>query len=273
MVKYRQIWNAQKGHPILKEIDENDSWYYNFGEDIGMLLFGQWFPAIRYGHPCYAGTFDFPIRLKFIENPLPPENATPHELIKLKGWNLEEWVKSSKELENEGVKAIVTGCGITGTMQKDLTEAVNIPVFSSTIQFIPPIYCSLNEKRKKIGILTVSSKILTRWDNMLFKACGVDPSIPVIIEGMSESEYCDIWWSQLDKNYDPDKVSYAFSKVTEKMLKQNPDIGAIICECTEMPLYTKIIREKIKIPIFDANDMIKFVHNLVSIHNSTSRHD
>lgn len=264
MVQYRQIWNAQKGHPVLKVMDKNESWHFDFGEDIGMLAFGQWFPAIRYGHPCYVGTFNFPIRLKFIQNPLPPEEATPDEIRELKGWNLEEWIKSARELENTGVKAIVTGCGMTGTMQKDLTDAVNIPVFSSTIQFIPQIYHSL-KRDKKIGILTASSKLLTRWDNMLFQACEVDPSIPVIIEGMTESDYCDIWWSQLEKNFNPMKVEQAILKVTEILLKKHPDIGAIICECTEMPLYTKIIREKMRVPLFDANDMIRFVQRLVSI--------
>ncbi|MDD3655666.1 MAG: hypothetical protein PHI72_02765 [Atribacterota bacterium] len=263
MIKYRQIWDAEKGHPILKEIDKNESWSFDFGENIGMLLFGQWFPAIRYGHPCYVGTFDFPIRLKFIQNPLPPQEADLNKIKKAKGWNLEEWVKSAQELENEGVKAIVTGCGMTGTMQKDLSQAVNIPVFTSTIQFIPQIYYSM-KKDKKIGILTASSKLLTRWDNLLFQMCEVDPSIPVIIEGMTESEYGNIWWSQLEKDYDPEKVELSLFKVTEKMLNENPDIGAIIYECTEMPLYTGLIREKMGIPIFDANDMIEFVYQLVS---------
>jgi hypothetical protein len=146
-----------------------------------MLAFGQWFPAIRYGHPCYIGTFNFPMRLKFIKNPLPHRNATPNEIRKSKGWNLKEWLISARELESEGVKAIVTGCGMTGTMQKDLARAVNIPVFTSTIQFIPQIYYSVR-RDKKIGILTASSKLLTRWDNLLFRACEVDSSIPIIIE-------------------------------------------------------------------------------------------
>lgn len=264
VVKYRQKWDSIRGHPVLKEIDKNDNWDFDFGENIGMLAFGQWFPAIRYGHPCYVGTFDFPIRLKFIQNPLPSEKAEPNEIRKLKGWNLKEWIISAQELESEGVKTIVTGCGMTGTIQKDLAKEVNIPVFTSTIQFIPQIYYSLRSD-KKIGILTASSKLLTRWDNLLFRACEVDPSIPVIIEGMTESEYRDIWWSQLERDYKPEKVGQAMLKVTEKMLKQNPDIGAIICECTEMPLYTNIIREKIRIPIFDANDMIKFINHLVSV--------
>lgn len=263
MAKFRQIWNAQKGHPVLKEIKNNEDWGFDFGEAIGMLAFGQWFPAIRYGHPCYIGTFNFPIRLKFIQNPLPSKSSTFDEIRSSKGWNLKEWVRSARELENEGVKAIVTGCGITGTMQRDLAEAVNIPVFSSTIQFIPQLHCSL-KRDQKIGILTASSKLLTRWDNMLFQACDVDPAIPVVIEGMTESDYCDIWWSQLEKDYSPSKVEKALLMVTEKLLKNNPDIGAIIYECTEMPLYTGIIREKIGIPLFDANNMIEFVHQFVS---------
>jgi len=263
MSKFRQIWNAKKGHPVLKELGKDENWDFDFGEYIGMLCFDQWFPVIQYGHPCYAGTFEFPLRIKFIKNPLPPKVSNPDMIRSSMGWNLEEWIKSAQELQEEGVKAIVTGCGMTGTMQKDLKEAVNIPVFSSTVQFVPQIFHSL-KKDKKIGIITASSKLLTRWDNMLFRACEIDPSIPVIIEGMTESEYCNIWWSQLEKKYDFKKVEQALFRVTERMLEKHSDIGAVIFECTEMPLYTKAIREKIKIPIFDANDMIRFVYNLVS---------
>ena len=260
--RYKQIWDPKIGHPVLREIKANEKWKFDFGESIGMLTFGQWYPAIRPGHQSHMSTYDFPIRLKFIESPLPPDNIDPTEERKCRGWNLSEWIKGAKELEEEGVKAIVTGCGITGTIQRELSNSVNIPVFTSTILFVPLIYHSLNH-RKKVGILTVSSKLVTRWDNMLLKECGVSESIPLVISGISESEDCKIWWSQLNDGFDQKKVEESIVGVALKMISEEPEVGAIVCECTEMPPYSKAIKSATGLPVFDAVDMVNYVYGLV----------
>lgn len=138
----------KKLHPVLREVKENEKWPFYFGESIGMLAFGQWFPALSHGHQSYMTTYNFPIRLKFVELPLLPENIDEEKEKRYHGWNLLEWIKCAKELEKEGVKAIVTGCGITGTIQRELSNSVNIPVFTSTILFVPLIYNSLSSGKK-----------------------------------------------------------------------------------------------------------------------------
>ena len=114
-----------------------------------------------------------------------------------------------------------------------------------------------------MGILTASSKLITRWDNMLLKECGVSESIPLVISGMTESEYCETWWSQLNYGFDKKKVEEAIVKVVLKMISEEPGIGAIVCECTEMPLYSKAIKSVTGLPVFDAVDMVNYVYSLV----------
>jgi hypothetical protein len=48
---------------------------------------------------------------------------------------------------------------------------------------------------------------------------------------MSESGYCKTWWSQLNQGFDKKKVEEVIVKVTLKMISEEPDIVAIICEC------------------------------------------
>jgi len=260
--KFKQVWDPKKAHPVLREIKENERWQFDFGESIGMLAFGQWFPALSHGHQSYMTTYNFPIRLKFVESPLPPDDIDKEKEKKYRGWNLPEWIKRAKELEEEGVRAIVTGCGITGTMQRELSNSVNIPVFTSTILFVPLIFRTL-KKGQKVGILTVSAELLIRWDNMLLRECGVDESILIVISGMSESDYCETWWSQLNQDFDKKKVEEAIVKVALRMISEEPEIGAIVCECTEMSLYSKAIRNATGLPVFDAVDMVNYVYSLV----------
>ena len=98
---------------------------------------------------------------------------------------------------------------------------------------------------------------------MLLRECGVDESIPIVISGMSESGYCEIWWSQLNQGFNKKKVEEAIVEVALKMISDEPNVGAIVCECTEMPPYSKAIRNATGLPVFDAVDMVNYVYSLV----------
>jgi len=256
--KIKPVWDPNTRWPIFKEIEAGEKWGFDFGEAVGLLAFGLWWPGIRTGHQWHMTTYDFPIRLKFVHNHKAPQGMEDAWY----GWNLPEWIKCARELEEEGVRAIVTGCGFTGTIQEELSDAVSIPVFASTILFVPLISQTL-EKNKKVGILTASSEVLARWDNKLLRACGVDMTIPIVIAGMTESEYCDVWWSQLSLDFRPEKVQDAIVKVAQKMISDHPEIGAIVCECTDMTPYTKAIRQATHLPVFDAVDMVNYAHHIV----------
>ncbi len=252
------VWDPNEQWPVLKEIKTGEKRKFDFGEAVGLIAFGFWWPGIRIGHQCHMTTYDFPIRLKFIYDRKAPESKEDEWY----GWNLPEWIKCAKELEEEGVRVIVCGCGLTGTMQKELSDAVEIPVFTSTMLFVPSISRAL-KKNQKVGILTVSSKALTRWDNRLLRECGVDKVIPIVIAGMTESEYCDVWWSQLSLDFDPEKVQDSMVKVAQKMIADNPEIGALVCECTDMTPYSKALRKATDLPVFDAVDMVNYAYHLV----------
>lgn len=263
--KFRPVWDPEKRRPVRKEIPEKEQWGFDFGESVGMIVFGQWFPALRQGHQNYMTTFNFPIRLKFIESPEAPEDKERE----WHGMNLPQWIRCAKELEQEGVRAIVTGCGMIGKIQRELSESVTIPVFTSTILFVPLISRSL-KRGQKVGILTASAESLTRWDNLLLRECGVDESIPIAITGMTESDYCGVWWSQLNLDFNPEEVERAIVNVAKNLVSANPDIGAIVCECTEMPSYSEAIRGATGLPVFDAVDMVKCVYSMVRPQRVTS---
>jgi len=48
-----------------------------------------------------------------------------------------------------------------------------------------------------------------------------------------------------------------------KLVDDNPDIGTIVIECTDMTPYSAAIREVTKRPVFDAVDMVRWAHNQV----------
>lgn len=227
---------------------------FDFGEQVGILVFQEWYPYIREGHESYLSTYDFPIRLKFVKNYLSTKKG---ELF-----NTSKFIEKARELEQEGVRAIVSGCGITALIQKKLSNSVNVPVFTSTLLFVPLISKTL-KKEEKVGILTISSEMLFAQNKKILRNCGISEEVPIVIKGMRESSYSKAWYSQWNEGFDEEKVEEAIVKAAEEMVFQNSGIGAIVLECTEMPPFSESIRETTGVPVFDSVDMVKFVHNTI----------
>jgi aspartate/glutamate racemase len=244
-----------------------------------MIVAQWWYSAIRKGHHEYASTYDFPLRIKFIED---------YWIKSKRDFNLSEYIRCAKELEEEGVKAVVGSCGLIGGMQEELANAADVPVFSSNLLIVPLVLRAIRRDRK-VGILTDSSEILSKEDSKILRGCGIQPESPrIVIKGMTESEYRDVWFTQFGGgevergNWELEErevkklelgelnvqeVEEAVVSVAKKMVSENPDIGAIVLECTEMPLYAKAIREATGLLVFDSVSLVKYVHTAtVSVH-------
>ncbi len=153
-----------------------------------------------------------------------------------------------------------------------MANAVSIPVFTSSLLQVPHVYRMLG-KGKKVGILTDGAEYLKAQDNKLLRSCGIDDSIPVVIYGMFESEWKDVWntqfkglsgmASQPGEEYNPKKVGDALANMAKKMVSENPDIGAIVLECTEMPIYAAAVRQATGLLVFDSSTQVRYVYHAI----------
>ena len=81
------------------------------------------FPRIP-GDIGNAATFSFPVRYKVVKG------ASPQRVVKEADTRLlEPFIEAARSLEKEGVKAIGTSCGFLAIFQRELADAVDIPVF------------------------------------------------------------------------------------------------------------------------------------------------
>lgn len=247
---------------ITREMVGDERSRYYFGENVGLLVFRPWYPCIaQVGHQANMQTYDFPVRLKFVEQPFDsvPFHESPDSH---RGWNLEEWKRCAQELQEEGVRAIVCGCGLTGSIQSMLQQAVEIPIFTSTMLFVPELVSQL-PVGKRLGIVTVGESFLRAHDNALFRECGIDEELmPLAIAGMYESEWADDWATMASNSFDPTFVESSLVSVAKKLVSDYPDIGSLLIECTDMPPYKEAVRRAIDLPVFDPVDMVKRVNQM-----------
>lgn len=61
-------------------------------------------------------------------------------------------VEAAKELEAEGVRAIVGACGYFAHFQKQVADAVNVPVFLSSLCQLPLIKLGLEARAEDRGV-------------------------------------------------------------------------------------------------------------------------
>ena len=225
--------------------NKKQSWY---GESIGILILDATYPCIP-GNVGNASTFPFPVRYKVVKE------ASIERLIKQKDITLlEPFIDAAIELQEEGVKAITGACGFMALFQREVSDAVDVPVFLSSLLQIPFIY---QIKKQKIGIITADSKSLTPEH---FISVGVNKDIPLLIGGMEDQKEFREAILEEKGTLDSDLIEREVVGVTKKLITENPDIGALVLECSDLPPYAHAIQKEVNLPIFDFTTMIQYVH-------------
>jgi aspartate/glutamate racemase len=225
--------------------NKKQSWY---GESIGILILDATYPCIP-GNVGNASTFPFPVRYKVVKE------ASIERLLKQKDITLlEPFIDAAIELQEEGVKAITGACGFMALFQREVSDAVDVPVFLSSLLQIPFIY---QIKKQKIGIITADSKSLTPEH---FISVGVNKEIPLLIGGMEDQKEFREAILEEKGTLDSDLIESEVVGVAKKLITENPDIGALVLECSDLPPYAHAIQKEVNLPIFDFTTMIQYVH-------------
>ncbi len=60
---------------------------------------------------------------------------------------------------------------------------------------------------------------------------------------------------------DPSAIEKEIVEHAKKLVNMNPEIGAIVLECTNMPPYSKAIQEAVGLPVFDIITLTNWVYS------------
>jgi len=223
-----------------------------FGHAIGILMLESKFPRIP-GDMGNATTWDFPVLYKVVRN------ASPDAVVR-KGDTglLLPFIQGAKELEKEGVRAITTNCGFLAMFQQEMAEAVNVPVFTSSLMQVPLVYAMLKPSQR-VGIITIHAKSLTQRH---LSSVGAD-KVPHVLMGTEGEEELSRVILDDELELDVEKSAGEMVKVARKMISDYPEVGAIVLECTNMTPYAAAIQAEIGLPVFDIYTLVNMVYQSV----------
>jgi len=231
-----------------------------YGYAIGILLFdGRRYPMAP-GDVGNASSYGFPVRLKVVPGlldcPLPPETwdaaQPPHEV--------ELIIAAARELEAEGVRAIVTCCGFFSVVQDVLAQAVRIPVFTSPLLLVPVLNRMFGGR--EIGILTASKQLLVEG---YLRAAGITAAHPIAIAGLeASSEFYATHMGGTRTEMDLHKLRDEVVAIAVELVRERPGLAAIVLECTTLPSFAADIEAATGLPVFDYIAFVEFIRRSVS---------
>ncbi|MCF7935755.1 MAG: aspartate/glutamate racemase family protein [Synergistales bacterium] len=226
------------------------------GESIGILILDAAYPCVP-GNVGNASTFPFPVRYKEIKG------ASIERLLNQRDPSLlQPFLDGARELQDEGVKAITGACGFMALFQREVREAMEIPVFLSSLLQIPFIFQTLQSGRS-IGVITANAPALTEGH---FRAVGVGGDIPLVVRGMEEKKEFTGAVLEEKGSLDSAEVEREVVDVARRMVAEQPSVGAILLECSDLPPYAYAVQQAVGLPVFDFFTMIAHVHSALVRH-------
>lgn len=230
---------------------KGDANYY--GVTIGVLGLESHFPKPP-GHIKNQEGLGFPVLYETIHG------ASIDELIENPTLEyIQPFIDAAKRLEKEGVGAITGSCGFLALFQKELANAVNIPVFASSLIQVPLAYNMLGDN-KVVGVLTANAAKLS--DDHL-KAVGAD-GIPVVVQGLEEStEFREVILEAKRNDMNMTLIEKEVMEAVHKLKEKAPNMGALVLECTDLPPFSAKIQKQLNIPIFDLTTLTTMIHEVV----------
>ena len=253
-------------HGYMPQGNTNEDLYVPKGRPIqglaiGILMVDNLWAPYPPGTVNNASTYDFPVLYKIVEETAQWKVFNPEAEEDQRSPSVRDaLIKGAKELESRGVRAITGACGFFANFQKEVGAAVDVPVFLSSLCQIPLIRQGL-KPGQKIGVMTAAGDLLGAE---VFPQVDVDDISDLVIVGAED--YGEFYWvrgTHHAGHFNPFKVEQDLATLATQMVKDKPEIGAMLLECAAMPNYAWAIQNAIDLPVFDFFTLIDWMYKSV----------
>lgn len=223
-----------------------------YGAAVGILMLEARFPRIV-GDMGNALSWPFPVHYKIVRG------ASPDRVVRRNAEGLlDDFIAAARELVADGVDGITTNCGFLSLFQEELADAVGVPVATSSLMQVAQVN-RLLPKGRRAGILTISSSTLTP---LHLEKAGVPAGTPVgSTEGGREFTRA-ILGNEMALDVEAARADNV--EAAKRLQMENPGLGAIVLECTNMVPYAADIRAATGLPVFSIASFVTWFQSGLS---------
>ncbi|MEH6788664.1 MAG: aspartate/glutamate racemase family protein [Paracoccus sp. (in: a-proteobacteria)] len=220
-----------------------------YGAPLGILMLEARFPRV-YGEMGNALTWPFPVMYRIVRG------ATPDRVVcdAARGL-LDDFIAAARDLVDLGAEGITTNCGFLSIFQKELVEAVRVPVATSAMMQVPWIDAALPPGRRA-GIVTINAPGLTIAH---LEGIGVPADTP--IRGTENgTEFFRTIIRAEKQDLDLALACADVVAAAQDLVARHPEVGAIVLECTNMSPYSTAVRAATGLPVYDIYSLVTWFH-------------
>lgn len=220
------------------------------GAAIGIIVLDLRYPLFP-GNVANASTFDFPVSYRILK-------GAGVEILDADPKIGDMVIEAGLELEAQGCRAIVGSCGYFGFYQQRASRAFKAATFMSSLCQVPQILTSLKPDQT-LGVICASADSLNAD---ILTQCGVVDSSRLKVAGARDlPEFTNI--IGCTGAFDSARLETEMVDLATGFVSDNPDIGAILLECSDMPPYAWAIQNAVRRPVYDFITMINWIQAAV----------
>lgn len=219
-----------------------------YGAALGIIMLEAQFPRIK-GDIGNAATWPFPVQYRVVRG-ASPDKIVRHDPMEM----LDDFIAAAKDLVASGCDGITTNCGFLALIQQSVSEAIPVPVATSSLMQIPLVE-KLLPPGKRVGVMTISKKTLT--PQHLF-AAGVQNPADIPIVGTDNGKAFTTGILDNHPEIDFEACRQDLLAAAQELVTTYPDVGAIVLECTNMTPYAADIRKAVGLPVYSIYTLVEW---------------
>ena len=232
-----------------------------YGLGLGIILLDDVYPGFP-GDVRNASAYPFPIQYEIVIGVDIKKLVVDED----KTTCLPPLIRAAQKLEQMGCRAIAAECGYFAYFQREISASVKVPVFMSSLLQVPVAQQLIGTERV-VGILMANSMYLT--DHHL-ESVGINLGSNYVIGGAMDDGRCvefDHLWTQ-DLRTSPPAADYAraeseFLSVAVEFYSKDPEMGAMVLECTGFPPFARALQREINFPVFSWGTLLDYAYSIV----------
>lgn len=217
------------------------------GVTLGIIILDTRFRRFP-GDIGHAGSFPFPVQYVIARGFSDGARILPDDRT------IASFKRAIDDLVDLGVEGIGTSCGFLSILQPQLQAYSPVPIATSSLLQIPLLQRTLPGNRP-VGVLTASKAALTPAH---LQGAGAAGDIP--IEGLPPDGVFLRNMAAGSMESSRDEQEAEVLAAARRLLQDNPALGAIVLECTNLAPYASRIRQDLRVPVYDVMSMLNWFH-------------